>query len=44
MDQAVGHEHVVLGIGDMMKENLFIALFDPWGDQEQNFQSTLDDR
>ena len=41
VDQAMGHEHVVLGIGDMMKMNPFIALFNPWGDQEQNLQSTF---
>ena len=38
INQAVEHEHKVLGIGDMMKVNLFIALFNPRGNQEQNFQ------
>ena len=38
VNQAMGHEHVVLGIGDMMKMYPFIALFNPWGDQEQDFQ------
>ena len=34
MNQAMGHEHVVLRIGDMMKMNPFITLLNPWGDQE----------
>ena len=34
VDQAVGHEHVVLGVGDVMKMYLFITLLNPWGDQE----------
>ena len=41
MDQAVGHEHIVLGIGDMVKMYPFIALLNPWGDQEQDFQCTF---
>ena len=41
VDQVVGYEHVVLGIGDMMKINPFIALLNPRGDQEQNPQSTF---
>ena len=41
MDQAVGHEHVVLGIGDMMEINPFVALFNPRSDQKQNFQSAF---
>ena len=38
VNQAVGHEHVVLRVRDMMKMDPFIALFNPWGDQEQDFQ------
>ena len=34
VNQAMGHEHVVLRIGDVMKMNPFITLLDPWGDQE----------
>ena len=34
VDQAVGHEHVVLGVGDMMKMYPFVTLLNPWGDQE----------
>ena len=41
VNQAVGHEHVVLGVRDMMKMYPFITLFNPWGDQEQDFQCTF---
>ena len=41
MDQAVGHEHEVLGVGNMMKVNPFIALLNPGGDKEQNLQCTF---
>ena len=34
VNQAMGHEHVVLRVGDVMKMNPFITLLNPWGDQE----------
>ena len=41
VNHVMGHEHIVFRIGDMMKIDLFIALFNPRGDQEQDFQCTF---